>query len=322
MAVYPSVQGEFMKRLIYAISMTFFMAAFLINVSAQTRHSHNHWGGNSMNSNADAPGDNCDDHFNVTFDAGDTYTSEESQTLTPAQFAQGLTVQAAHNGGVLVRGWDKNEVLVKACKAVGADDDASAKSLLSELKMRIDGAHVSASGPDTHERDWTIFFLVNVPRNIKLALDAHNGPIDLRDVDGTVSASTVNGPLDIHRCSGQITAEATNGPIKVTRSSGNIHVHTTNGPVDVELAGNTWSGQGLDASAQNGPIKLHIPTGYKSGVEVESRGYSPFHCEQTACAGATKDWDDSNKSVRIGGSPTVVHLTTVNGPVSIVSAMQ
>jgi DUF4097 and DUF4098 domain-containing protein YvlB len=311
-----------MKRLIYAISMTFFMAAFLITVSAQTRHSHNHWGGTSTNANADAPGDNCDDHFNVTFDEGDTYTGEESQTLTPGQFAQGLTVQAAHNGGVLVRGWDKNEVLVKACKAVAADDESSAKRLLNELKMRIDGANVSAIGPDSHERGWTIYFLVNVPKDIKLALDAHNGPIDLRDVVGTVSASTVNGPLDIKRCSGQITAEATNGPIKVARSSGNIRVRTQNGPLDIELAGSTWTGQGLDASAQNGPIKLRIPEGYKSGVEVSSRGYSPFHCEQTACAGATKDWDDQNKSVRIGGTPTVVHLATVNGPVSIMSTMQ
>ena len=313
-----------MKRLIYAVSMTFFMAAFLIHVSAQTRHSQNnsHWGGSSMNTNADAPGDSCDDHFNVTFDEGETYTGEEAQTLTPAQFAQGLTVQAAHNGGVLVRGWDKNEVLVKACKMVAADDEATAKSMLGELKMRVEGAQVSASGPDSDERNWTIFFLVNVPKNIKLALDAHNGPIDLRDVDGTVSANTVNGPVDIHRCSGQVTAEATNGPINVTRSSGNIRVRTTNGPVSVELAGETWAGQGLDASAQNGPIKLRIPTGYKSGVEVSSRGYSPFHCASDACAGATRDWDDQNKSVRIGGSPTVVHLATVNGPVSIVSAMQ
>jgi DUF4097 and DUF4098 domain-containing protein YvlB len=188
--------------------------------------------------------------------------------------------------------------------------------------MRVDGAQVSASGPSDENHKWVIHFLVNVPKGIKLALDAHNGPLDLRDVEGTVSASTVNGPLDIHRCSGQITAEATNGPIKVTRSSGNIRVRTQNGPVDVELAGTSWAGQGLEASAQNGPIKLRIPTNYKSGVEVSSRGYSPFHCATDACSGATKDWDDQNKAVKLGGGPTLVHMSTVNGPVSIVSTMQ
>ncbi|HTK94810.1 MAG TPA: hypothetical protein VL382_04165, partial [Terriglobales bacterium] len=241
-----------MQRLLYAIAFTLFFAGFIVHLSAQTRHSHHGWGNSvSFNSDADSPSDACDDHFNVTFDESDTFTAEESRTLAPADFAQGLTIHAAHNGGVLVRGWDKNEVLVKACKAVAADDEASAKSLLGQLKMSVNGNQVSASGPGS-EHDWVVHFLVRVPRNIKLALDAHNGPINIRDVQGTVSAETVNGPVDVSRCSGDITAEATNGPVKIFRSSGNIRVRTQNGPLDVELAGTQWSGQGLDASAQNG----------------------------------------------------------------------
>lgn len=312
-----------MKRLIYAISMTFFMAAFLINVSAQTRHSHNRWGhGTSINSNAEAAGDNCDDHFNVVFDGRDAYTAEDARTLAPSEYANGLDVSAAQNGGVLVRGWDKNEVLVKACKAVAADSDGEAKDRLAQLKMTINGNQVRATGPSDNDREWTVHFLINVPRNIKLSLNAHNGPLDIHDVVGTVNAETVNGPIDIKRCSGEIVAEATNGPVDIFRSSGNIRVRTQNGPLNVELAGTSWNGQGLEASAQNGPIKLRIPTNYKSGVEVSSRGYSPFHCATDACAGASKDWDDQNKSVKLGGQPTVVHMSTVNGPVSIVSTMQ
>ncbi len=312
-----------MKRLIYAISMTFFMAAFLVNLSAQTRHSHDHWGhGSSMNSDADAPGDNCDDHFNVTYDGYDTYTAEESRTLTPAEYGQGLDVAAAYNGGVLVRGWDKNEVLVKACKSVAAESDGEAKDRLAQIKMQINGNQVRATGLEDRDSRWSVHFLINVPKNIKLSVNAHNGPITIHDVTGTLNAETVNGPVDIKRCAGEIVAEATNGPVDIFRSSGNIRVRTQNGPLNVELAGTNWNGQGLDASAQNGPIKLRIPAGYKSGVEVTSRGYSPFHCASDACAGASKDWDDQNKSVKLGGQPTVVRMSTVNGPVSIVSTMQ
>jgi hypothetical protein len=311
-----------MKRLFYALAFTLFFAGFLVHLSAQTRHAHG-WGHNySVSTNQDAPGDNCDDHFNVQFDDQDVYTAEESKTLAPAQFAQGLTVEAAHNGGVLVRGWDKNEVLVKACKAVAAGSDSEAKNRLAGLKVNIDGGQVSASGPSDDSREWVIHFLVNVPKNIKLSLDAHNGPLDIRDVEGTISANTVNGPVDIYRCGGQITAEATNGPVHVARSSGKINVRTQNGPLDIELAGTQWSGEGLEARAQNGPIKLRIPTNYKSGVEVSSRGYSPFHCASDACSGATKNWDDQNKTVRLGSQPVVVRMSTVNGPVSIASTMQ
>lgn len=313
-----------MKRLLWALALTLVFGAFL---AAQTRHKHRHdWGNNiSINTDAEVPGDACDDHFNVSFGDQDVFTAEEARTLTPAQFAGGISFHAPQNGGALVRGWDKNEVMIKVCKAVAAGSGGDAKGALDAIKLRMDGNRISIDGPPTSEfgSQWVAHFLVNVPRNIKLALDAHNGPIHLRDITGNITAETVNGPVHLYRCSGDITAEATNGPISVQRSSGNIRIRTQNGPLDIQLSGTEWSGQGLDASAQNGPIKLRIPTNYRSGVEVTSRGYSPFHCDSDACAGATRDWDDRNKSVRLGKSNnTVVRMSTVNGPVSIVSTMQ
>jgi len=60
-----------------------------------------------------------------------------------------------------------------------------------------------------------------------------------------------------------------------------------------------------------------LPEGYRSGVRVEARGYSPFSCSAAACAAARKDWDHQNRSVQFGSAPLVVRLSTVNGPVSI-----
>lgn len=313
-----------MKRLLYAIALTLLFGAFL---AAQTRHRHSrHWGNNiSVNTDAEVPGDACDDHFHVTFGDRDVFTAEEARTLAAAEFSGGLDVRAPQNGGILVRGWDRTDVLVKACKAVAAESDGAAKEQLGRIKLQATNGRVSVDGPPNNEDEgrWVVHFLINVPRNVKLALDAHNGPIHLRNVVGNITAETVNGPVKIYRCSGEITAQATNGPISVDRSSGNIRIRAQNGPLDVHLSGTQWSGQGLDASVQNGPIKLHIPTNYQSGVEVSSRGHSPFRCSSDACAGAVKDWDDRNKSVRFGkGGATVVRMSTVNGPVSIVSTMQ
>jgi len=311
-----------MKRLLWGLALTLVFGLFL---AAETKHKHHRHSGNiNVNTDAEAPGDACDDHFNVRFDDRDVFTAEEARTLTPAEFAGGLDVRAPHNGGALVRGWDRNQVLIKACKAVAADDSAAARQFLDSIKLRVENGRVSIDAPqkDDYGR-WVTHFLISVPRNIKLALDAHNGPINLRDVTGTINAQTVNGPVKLYRCSGEIVAEATNGPIKVERSSGNIRIRTTNGPLDVQLSGTEWSGQGLEASAQNGPIKLHIPANYVSGVEVTARGPSHFKCASEACASAVKDWDDQNKSVRLGkSSNTVVRMSTVNGPVSIVSTMQ
>ena len=47
-------------------------------------------------------------------------------------------------------------------------------------------------------------------------------------------------------------------------------------------------------------------------------GVRPMRCDLPECSGYTssKPWD-RQKSVHIGGSPTLVRLSTVNGPVRI-----
>ena len=105
--------------------------------------------------------------------------------------------------------------------------------------------------------------------------------------------------------------------VKITFGSGNLYLRAQNGPISVELTGTQWQGGSLDAHGTNGPLSLRLREGYRSGVRVESRGYSPFSCSAAACAAARKDWDDRNRSVEFGSAPLVVRLSTVNGPVSI-----
>ena len=312
-----------MKRVISAVAITLVFGSVSF---AQNRHrghfrmSDRHI---SVNTNAEAPGDGCNDHFKVNIDDREVVTEEEARTLAPAQFSNGLYVGAPLNGGALIRGWDKAEVLIKVCKAASAADVDEARRTLAGIKLRNDGTRYTIEGPDNDTTRWVGYFLINVPRDIKLALDAHNGPLDLRNVAGSITAETVNGPINIHHCSGDIVANAQNGPVTLDAASGKVRVRVQNGPVDVQLAGTTWMGQGLDASAQNGPISLRIPANYQSGVEVTARGSGPFHCETDACAGATKDWDDNYRTVRLGkANETIVHMSTVNGPVSIMSTVQ
>ena len=67
-------------------------------------------------------------------------------------------------------------------------------------------------------------------------------------------------------------------PVSIGRSSGNVRIHTENGPISINLKGTTWSGAGLTADAQNGPLTLSVPSDYKSSFSVESRNYSPMSC--------------------------------------------
>src|ERR1041385_5415878 len=102
-----------MKQVVSTIAMTLLVAS----VSLAQNHNRGHYRTNtnhiSVNMDAEAPGDACDDHFKVNIDDQEVMTQEEARTLAAAQFSTGLSVSAPLNGGALIRAWDKAEVLIK-----------------------------------------------------------------------------------------------------------------------------------------------------------------------------------------------------------------
>jgi hypothetical protein len=257
--------------------------------------------------------DRCD-AYNANFDDERTYAAEEQQTL-PAGL-NNIFIHGAHNGGIKIQGTTGNAVQVRVCKLVGAEDDASGQRRLAMIHPMISGGDISANGPD--DGNWVVHFTVLVPSGSTVKAEAYNGPIGVRDVNGNVDVNTHNGPVSLKGVSGTVNVTAQNGPISIAQSSGNIKVSAQNGPLSVNLSDKQWNGQGLDASTHNGPLTLRLPAGFSSGVDIETSGHSPLSCHMAECSSysTSKPWD-RQKMVHIGGSPTLIHLSTVNGPVSI-----
>jgi len=124
----------------------------------------------------------------------------------------------------------------------------------------------------------------------------------------------------VRNCTGDVAASTRNGPISFSGGGHHVDLRAQNGPVSVTLEGTSWDGSSLTARTQNGPLNLVLPSGFESGVQVEASGYSPFSCSATACAGAERRWDDDARQVHFGAGETTIHLSTVNGPVSIKSS--
>jgi DUF4097 and DUF4098 domain-containing protein YvlB len=259
------------------------------------------------------PVTDCSD-LRIRFDDEDAVVRSEEHTLTKAE-APVLQVHPHSNGGVQVVGWDKDTYSVTACKAAGGRG-AEAERILSQITVSIDKGRVSTKGPSDDD-EWTVYLLIRAPKSASVDLDTMNGPISLYDVDGKLTAHAHNGPISLRNFSGDAEITAQNGPISVEGSSGNVRIHTENGPISVSLKGNTWSGTGLSADAHNGPVTLMVPNGYLSGFVVESKNYAPMSCQASVCDNARKTWDDDHRRIEYGATPAVIHLSTVNGPVSV-----
>ena len=147
--------------------------------------------------------------------------------------------------------------------------------------------------------------------------ETENGPLSFYDVDGKLTAHTHNGPISLRHVSGEAEIVAMNGPISVGGSSGSVRVRTENGPISVALQGTTWTGAGLSAQAQNGPVTLKVPSGYQSSFVVEATNHAPMSCKASVCDSAQKTWDDEHRRIEFGAGPAVIRLSTVNGPVSV-----
>jgi hypothetical protein len=262
------------------------------------------------------PASDCSD-LHVRFDDRDAVMESEERTVTKAE-APTLSVRPHSNGGVQVEGWDKDSYSVRACK-FASNEDGEAQRTLGQMTLSIRNGEVSTNGP-SEDSEWTIYLLIRAPRASVIDLETANGPLSLYSVDGKLTAHATNGPITLRNFSGDAEVRAANGPITITGSSGNVRIHTENGPISINLKGTSWSGTGLTADAENGPLTLSVPSDYQSSFSVESRNYSPMNCQASICDNARKTWDDNHRRIEFGSSPAMIRLSTVNGPVSIQSS--
>jgi hypothetical protein len=263
---------------------------------------------NSNSTHRDGPVASCAD-LNTRFDGHRAVFQSEEKSITKAEAAP-LKIEAEANGGLQVEGWDQDNYSVTLCKA------AEAESELSQIHLTFQNGLLGVSGPSSH-REWTAHLLIKAPKSASLDLDVNNGPVGLYHVDGNIKARAKNGPVTVSGCSGDLDLGMQNGPVTLEGNSGKLRIDAQNGPMNITLAGTAWSGSGFEAHGNNGPLTVYVPSGYQSGVRVESEGNGPVSCRASVCSEGRKNWDDERKSIEFGSGPTVIRLSTVNGPLSI-----
>jgi hypothetical protein len=266
----------------------------------------------SLGHRHDGPADSCDD-LRIRLHDEKPVMQEEERSVSKAE-AGVLRVHPMRNSGAQVIGWDKDTYSVTACKAaVGSD----AQRLLSQIKLKVEGGEVSVEGPSRDGDDWTVYLLVRTPKSADVELTTHNGPASFYSVDGKITARAENGPISLENCSGEADVSAVNGPLSFSGAGGKLRLHTENGPISVEVGGSSWKGGGLVADAVNGPLSLHVPSGFQSAFLVESNEHAPMSCHASICSETRRTWDDQKRRIEYGNGTPVIRLSTQNGPISV-----
>jgi DUF4097 and DUF4098 domain-containing protein YvlB len=205
------------------------------------------------------------------------------------------TVQLSNvNGDVTIRGWEKNEVDMKATKRAPAD-------YIDLIKIEVDSTPerltIETKYPrGRKESNVSVTYELMVPKHAVLnAIENVNGAIEITGVEGQIKINTVNGSAEIEGSKSAVDAETVNGRITAKWSDfpkqGDVSLRTVNGGLKLQLPDNVNAD--VRASSMNGTIRTDFP------ITVEGRFVS------RKLAG------------RIGAGGTSIDLETVNGSIDI-----
>jgi hypothetical protein len=207
-----------------------------------------------------------------------------------------LEVDGRQNGGVSVRAWDGSGVEIRERIQAWAPTRDEARGVAREIRVHTDGGRIYADGPDAgRRRGYSVSYVIMVPRRTDLRLDTHNGPVSVNGVSGRMELSAVNGPVSLHEVGGDGRARVQNGPLTVA------------------LAGQRWSGAGLDAETTNGPVTLSLPRGYAARLTTGTvHGPMEINIPVTVQGRFPRQF-----TTDIGGGGPPVRVVTTNGPVEV-----
>jgi DUF4097 and DUF4098 domain-containing protein YvlB len=221
----------------------------------------------------------------------------KEQTL-PAGGA--ITVDGGRNGGVAVKGWDRNEILVRARVQTAAPTQAEADMLATQIRIETAGLRIQAEGPERNDNaQWAVSFEIMVPGRSDLSLSASNGGVSISDVNGKIEFKT------------------TNGGVNLVRVGGNVQGNTTNGGVNVVLNGSRWDGQALNVRTTNGGVNLLLPDNYSAHLETSTVNGNLSSDIPLNVAVTSRGRMPKEISVDIGGGGPTVRATTTNGGVRL-----
>src|SRR5215213_11590395 len=216
------------------------------------------------------------------------------QTLAPSGGTIGI--DGRQNGGVSVKGWDQNQILVRARVQTGAPNAAEAEALAKQIRIETSGAKIFASGPESRRNyHWDVSYEVFVPRRADISVETHNGGIAISEVNGRIDFTAVNGGVVLKKVGGAV------------RGS------TTNGGLVIELSGDRWDGESLDVSTTNGGVIMSVPENYSAHLETGTvNGSVNTEFPVTVQGRVTKQL-----ALNLGSGGAMVRAMTTNGGVHL-----
>ncbi len=232
----------------------------------------------------------CSDNW-----SGDGKISFTDRRELNLPFRNTLEVDGDRNGGISIRGENRNDISIRACVTAWDKSESAAQNAAKRINISTNSVIKAENGGD----NWSVSYQIVVPQNINLKLTANNGGISINSVEGTIEFFTKNGGVHLQDL------------------AGNVSGRTQNGGVSIKLSGNTWTGNGLDVETKNGGVNLSMSQNYAANIETGTTN-GGFKSEFSELQPENKkSWGKRQISTNLNGGGAPIRVVTTNGGIRI-----
>lgn len=209
--------------------------------------------------------------------------------------SRGKLVLDADRGSVAVRTGSSDQVLVEVFRTARSGMRGSAEELLEQHKIEMTqtGDEISIKARLEGAQSWgfgspslTVRYAIAVPREWDAQLRTAGGSIEVKELDGSLSATTAGGRLDLGRIGGPVTGRSSGGSIHVESGAKTVDVSTSGGSIRIGHCA-----EQLKASTSGGSIEINDA---KGAVEARTSGGSI----RLATSGSAVDANTSGGSIQ------------------------
>lgn len=238
------------------------------------------------------------------------------------EFVPGNTVSVhALDGGITVKTWDKNQVLVQAVKNAKADKmeklDELLKTTVVDIQEKDSGIEVRTfrgKKPGLFKKpNIKVSYTLTTPRQANLILESVNGSILISPTRGNVIGKTEKGSIEASGTRGNVEARIKkDGDIRLSEISGSINANTSKGSIHIELLEQLQDD--IRAEVKKGQLTLKIPSDSRARVKfTKNKGHI-----ETEIPITVEGRIDKSVSGKInGGDGPEIHLKVDNGNINL-----
>jgi DUF4097 and DUF4098 domain-containing protein YvlB len=221
------------------------------------------------------------------------------------------------DGQVIVRSWDKQEVMYTAVKRAGSEQQlqginlrAQANGAEIQIVAEFNKAAEQRIAPGMTNINATVNLEVFVPRSTSLNATSGDGRLYVESINGELNLHTGDGSIDVRDSGGRLVARTGDGRVRVAGFDGEADVNTGDGGVTLE--GRFTQ---LNARTGDGPISLALPAGTNATIETDAEDVT----NDGLAVNGDSDGGEPRRVRRwtVGSGGTIFRLHTGDGRVTL-----